>query len=603
MMRRARFWSFLLSQRREILFPLLCACILSALSAMLQAVAPLALKASADLSTGQAAILLPKGLEAGSVLIIALVYALMMGGVRFLQAAFVPFAARVELRLSRTLAHAAYSHSLYLPYASHLSRRTGELTQTVSDGLGGMRMIVQSLLYALIPSIVGILLTGGILFAVFDKYAAALFAVFVVAYGYIFQRFVQTHKETVKEAASSDQRIAAEFTDNLANFEAIKIFGSEAGRIRRLDALGEDRYRRWLSAYAERARAASLWGGIFTLFLLGMLYIALERVSAGLASASDVIMLILYALQIVQPIEQLAALSREFMTGYVHVMRLLDVLEEPTEQEKNGTGSRSAEQRPLALKVENLAFSYRSGQRVLSGISFEIPAGRSCAVVGASGSGKSTLAKLLFHFYSPDRGAIFADGRPIDAAQIEAWRARLAMAPQDTVLFNDTLRANVVLAKEDASNDEIEQAARVAGLDAVVAVLPQGWDTIVGQRGLKLSGGERQRVGLARAVLKHASLQILDEATSSLDTRTEKIIQERLAACARGTTTLIIAHRLSTIVDADEILVLDKGLIVERGDHESLLARDGVYAALWRAQRASEANVDDEEAAERADAV
>ncbi|PWB81376.1 MAG: hypothetical protein C3F11_15410 [Methylocystaceae bacterium] len=599
MKRRSGNFLFSLAQRREILVPLLIACCFSAFSEVLRALAPLALKASVDLSTQQGATPFAESFVSGSILIIAFGYALLMGGVRFFQAAFVPFAARVELRSTRILAHAAYVHTLYLPYASHVSRRTGELIQVVNDGLGGVRIIVTSLLYALIPSFVGICLTGVILFTVFDAYAAALFAAFVIAYGYVFQRLMHEHKETVKKAAGSDQRIAAEFSDNLANFEAIKIFGAETFRIRKIDALGEDRYRRWMTSYVTRARAAAYWGGIFTLFLLGMLYIALQRNAAGQASASDVIMLILYALQIVPPIEQLAALGRELVGGYVHVARLLDLLDEPTEREERST-ERVARDGPLALKVDDLTFSYHPGHRVLSGISFEIAEGRTCAVVGASGSGKSTLAKLLFRFYEPDSGAIFADGRRIDVTPIEAWRAMLAMVPQDTILFNDTLRANVILAAEDSSDDEIERAAHVAGLDAVAAMLPQGWDTIVGQRGLKLSGGERQRVGLARAVLKKARLQIFDEATSSLDTKTEKAIQDRLAVCARETTTLIIAHRLSTIVDADEILVLDKGRIVERGDHESLLSRDGAYAALWRAQQVAQAGQDERTVDDRA---
>jgi ABC-type multidrug transport system fused ATPase/permease subunit len=261
---------------------------------------------------------------------------------------------------------------------------------------------------------------------------------------------------------------------------------------------------------------------------------------------------------------------------------------EPTETALSSGTRRLPEGGPVEVVAEGLCFGYDPRRPVLRGVDLRIAAGRTLAVVGRSGSGKSTLARMLFRLYQPSSGRLLIDGIPIEEIRLSSLRDAIAVVPQDTVLFHDTLENNVAFGRLGATPDEIREAARIAGLDRVIAALPDGWDTIVGERGLRLSGGEKQRVAIARAVLKRPRLFVLDEATSSLDTRTEQTIQESLDAASQGVTTLIIAHRLSTVRNADEIIVLDEGRVVERGDHDSLLAQGGSYAALWRAQQEEE---------------
>lgn len=385
-----------------------------------------------------------------------------------------------------------------------------------------------------------------------------------------------------------DGRISNLFLDSLINYENVKVFTSERSIIKRIDSLEADSERQWIKFYFARMKNSFVLGMVFTLSFGWIFVIAIRRLAQNNGSPSDLLLVALYLLQVVMPIERIATMSRELMQSLTHLERLLEIFAEKTESSLIQGDAAVPGTGPVAIRVEGLWYFHHMARPTLRDISFEILAGRCLAVVGASGGGKSTLARLLFRFHAPTRGAIFVDGVAIDSIGLEDLRRAFALAPQDCVLFNDTLRDNVLFARPEATRVEVEAAMRAAALDEVIARLPQGEETIVGERGLRLSGGEKQRVAIARALLRRPRLLVFDEATSSLDTRTERLIQDRLEIAAKGVTRLVIAHRLSTVVDADEIIVLEDGAIVERGDHARLIASGGAYARMWAAQRRAE---------------
>ncbi len=560
---------------------MLGAACLVALGAMFQALAPLLLKHAVDLFAAS---------DVGAAGFAVLGYVFLLGAARIALASFIPLYAGVARRLLHTVSFEIYRHTLDLPYSFHLGRRTGELSRTIADGLNGCRTILMSLVSILLPTLLEICVAGGVLLHLFDTAMLAAYAAFVAIYGATFYLSIKQQRDAQLAAMKRDGNVSNLFVDGLLNYENVKIFTAERAVMTKLGELLDESERSWLRFFSLYAKNSFALAIVFMLSFGGIFALAIRRLGDGGGDQSDLLLIALYLMQVVSPIERIAGMSRELLQGFAHAERMLDILSEETEASIAGGDAAIPGSGPVTIRVDALWHSHHHGYPVLRAVGFEIPAGRSLAVVGPSGSGKSTLARLLFRFHTPERGEICVNGVRVERIGLHNLRSAFALVPQDSVLFNDTLLDNVAFARPDATREELDEAMRIAGLDGVIARLPQGERTVVGERGLRLSGGEKQRVAIARALLKRPRFFIFDEATSALDTRTERLIQERLAIAAKGATSLIIAHRLSTVVDADEIVVLDEGAIVERGDHDTLLAAGGRYADMWAAQRRADAD-------------
>ena len=382
----------------------------------------------------------------------------------------------------------------------------------------------------------------------------------------------------------SDTDASGKAVDSLLNFETVKYFGAEKREAARYDKAMERFERSSVKAYLSLAVLNAGQAVIFTLGLTVCMVMVVGGIQDGRHTVGDFVLVNAMLIQLYQPLNFMGMVYREVKQAIVDIEQMFDVLEEAPEIADRVTAQ------PLKIdkgevSFENVRFAYTADRVILDGVSFTVPAGKTVAIVGPSGAGKSTISRLMFRFYEPQSGKILIDGQDIREVTQTSLRAAIGMVPQDTVLFNDTIGYNIRYGRWEASQDEIEDAAKFAQIDGFIKSLSDGYHTSVGERGLKLSGGEKQRVAIARTILKAPPILILDEATSALDSFTERDIQEALERISRGRTTLVIAHRLSTVINADEILVLDHGVIVERGHHENLLAKDGVYAALWQRQR------------------
>jgi len=495
--------------------------------------------------------------------------------------------ARVSERAGRTLAREVYEHLFRLSLRFHLDRRAGGLARAVDRGVSAVTLLLGSVLFGLVPTLLEFALVLGVLLWNYPPgWALAVFLTIAVYAGFTLA-VTEWRTKFRREMNWQQNAFSATAVDGLVNYEVVKAFANERLEVARLD--------RSLAAYEDAAvrsgvslallnagQAAIIGTGVAVLMLL-----AVRGVLDGTRTVGDVVLVNAFLLQLYRPLDFLGVLYRQLrqaVSDLEHIDRLLH--EEPEVRDV-------PDARPLRLReggrvvFEHVHFAYDPRRPILQDVSFEIAPGRKVAVVGPSGAGKSTIVRLLFRFYDPTAGRILIDGQDIRAVTQESLRAVLGLVPQDTVLFNDTIAANIAYGRPKATLEEIRRAARIAQLDAFVANLPEGYDTLVGERGLKLSGGEKQRLAIARAVLRDPAILVLDEATSSLDSRTEEALQEALARAASGRTTLVIAHRLSTVVDADEILVLDRGRVVERGTHAELLAHGRLYAEMWaRQQRA-----------------
>lgn len=486
-------------------------------------------------------------------------------------------------RLQRGMARRVYAHVLDLPHAFHLGSRAGELSRIVSDGIGGVRSVLSALLFGVLPVLLQVAAIGVIFAHAYPPGVLGILLLFTAAYAATFAYGTVRQRAALRVAARADADASGHANDALVNHETVKLFGAEGFISGRVDAALARSETGWRAYYREQGRNGVVLAVLFAAALGAMLLVALGEVASGGLTPGGFVLVNAYVLRLIAPIERLGSASRELTQGLTYIEQLSRVLAEPRERE--GGGALPPGDGPVGLRVEDLGFAYHPERPILRGVSFAVRPGRTVAVVGASGSGKSTLARLLFGLYEPTSGRILIDGAPAGSLNLRELRAALAIVPQDTPLFHDTLAENVLFGRPDATPDEVAAAATFAGLDPVIAALPDGWDTVVGERGLRLSGGEKQRVAIARAILKRPRLFVLDEATSSLDTHTERFIQDSLASAVRGTTTLVIAHRLSTVRDADEIIVLDAGAVAECGSHAALLARGGLYAGLWAAQQ------------------
>ena len=494
------------------------------------------------------------------------------------------FAAKVMQYAVRKVALRTFEHLHALSLRFHLERRTGGLSRVIERGTKAIETIIRFSLFITIPTIFEIAFVSVVL----AVYLGAVYAVILVATVSIFYGFTAWVTEwrvaIRRQMNDADTESYTKVVDSLLNYETVKYFGNEAHESRRFDSS--------MAIYEQAAIKTSVsltvlnsgQVALFTVGMTGAMILAGMGVADGSVTLGEFVMVNAYFLQVYLPLNFLGTVHREIKQGLVDLESLFSLLNRDVEI-VDEPGAPDLVVGKGDIRFKQVDFHYDPSREILHGVDFTVPGGRTLAVVGASGAGKSTLSRLLFRFYGVARGEILIDGQDVGKVTQRSLRAAIGIVPQDTVLFNDTIGYNIAYGRIDATTQEIEQAARMAQIHDFIAGLPEGYDTHVGERGLKLSGGEKQRVAIARTILKGPPILILDEATSALDSFTEAEIQSALKAVSQGRTTLVIAHRLSTVVDADEIVVLEKGRIVERGDHNKLLALGGHYADLWSRQR------------------
>jgi ATP-binding cassette, subfamily B, heavy metal transporter len=485
----------------------------------------------------------------------------------------------------RALTGQVFSHLHRLPLPFHLSRQTGSLDRLIERGTKAVDFLLRYVAFNVGPTLIELVIVSGIVWALFGGLYAAVIAVSVLAYIALTIQVTTWRLRFRRTMNAADNAVAGRLVDSFVNIETVRLFGNEAYETRRLDeglatyesAANQSRFSLML---LNLSQTLVVLGGVTTVLVMAAL-----DVQSGALTVGAFVMLNTYMLQAFQPLGFLGSVYREIRQSLIDMENLFEVLSEPAESEAAEMDALPA---GAAVVFDQVAFGYRADRSVLRDVSLTIPEGQTVAVVGETGSGKTTLARLLLRFYEPTAGVISIGGMDIRRVSREVLRQRIGVVPQDTVLFNDTLRYNILYGNLGASGASLEAAVEVAGLSAFIASLPEGLDTEVGARGLKLSGGEKQRVAIARAVLKEPAIMVFDEATSSLDTATEAAIQANLERVAMKQTTFVIAHRLSTVTKADQILVLADGRVCEQGSHHELITQDGVYAKLWEAQSQQE---------------
>ena len=513
--------------------------------------------------------------------------------------------ARVMARVSRRVTLQVFRHLHALSLRFHLARRTGGVARDVERGGSAISDLLDWTLYTILPTLIEIAMVTGVLVWKYDwGFAGITMATLVVYIAFTFS-ITEWRTRFYRASVEADTRANERAVDSLLNYETVKYFGNEEHEARRYD---ENLIHLENASVKARKTLAVLNLGQSAIVAIGvtaMMWRAAAGVVAGTMTVGDMVLVNAYLLQLSAPLNLLGMMYREVKAAFTNLERLFGLLDE-RQDVQDRPGSTPLQARRPRVAFENVQFGYDPRRTILKDVSFAIPPGGTVAVVGHSGSGKSTLARLLYRFYDVDSGRIVIDDASATTRDIRDYtqasvRAAIAIVPQDTVLFNDTIYYNILYGRPDATKDEVEDVARAAHIHDLIVSLPDGYATEVGERGLKLSGGEKQRVAIARALLKNPAILIFDEATSALDSKSEQAIQGELDRIAVGRTTLVIAHRLSTVMNADEILVMDAGHVVERGSHVALLAREGAYAQMWKLQQRDEERL--RETAAAADAM
>jgi ATP-binding cassette, subfamily B, heavy metal transporter len=580
------------AERRDLQLRVVLALLLLMAAKLATIAVPYTFKWATDALTGEGSAPIAASSWIAWLLAAPIAMTIAYGGMRIVMAALTQMRdgifAKVAMHAVRRLAYRTFEHMHQLSLRFHLERKTGGLTRVLERGRNAIEIIVRMVIVQLFPTIIELVLITAVLLYQFDwRYVLAVLAT-VTCYMVYTYYATEWRIGIRRHMNDSDTEANVKAIDSLLNYETVKYFVAEEREARRYDRSMARYEEASIKAYVSLAILNAGQAVIFSIGLAALMVMCVFGIRQRTNTVGDLVMLNTMMIQLYQPLNFMGMVYREIKQAVIDIELMLGILARDPEI-KDKPGARQLQVRRGQIRFENVSFAYEPERQILKGLSFEVPAGHTVAVVGPSGAGKSTISRLLFRFYDVSGGRILIDGQDLRDVTQNSLRAALGIVPQDTVLFNDTIRYNIRYGRWDADDREVERAAQLAQIDEFIRTSPKGYETEVGERGLKLSGGEKQRVAIARTILKGPPILVLDEATSALDSHTEKEIQDALRRVSENRTSLVIAHRLSTIVQADEIIVLDEGVIVERGTHHQLLAKGGLYASMWNRQREAEA--------------